>query len=97
VKLDTVTIDGKQFQQLMMALQKTSDMLALNLVKDFKTQREKIESLADMGYASSDIAKILNINSGTVRKDLLRARTAKDSKKTEQEPNDNQENEPTNE
>jgi DNA-directed RNA polymerase specialized sigma24 family protein len=85
VKLDTVTIDSNQFQQLISALQKTSDMLALNLVKDCKTQKEKIESLATLGYAASDIAKILNIYSGTVRKDLLRAKTAKSNKKNEQE------------
>ena len=87
--MDTFTIETKQFQQLLTALQRTSDLLALNLVKDYPKQNEKIVMLSDFGYGPTDISRVLNISTNTVNVTLSRARKAKtennDSKSEKQE------------
>jgi DNA-directed RNA polymerase specialized sigma24 family protein len=87
--MDTVIIESKQFQQLLTALQRTSDLLALNLVKDSEKQNEKIVMLSDFGYGPTDISRVLNISNNTVNVTLSRARKAKtenkDSKSEKQE------------
>jgi DNA-directed RNA polymerase specialized sigma24 family protein len=87
--MDTITIDSKQFQQLLDSFEKMSNMLALNLVKDCAKQNEKIVRLSYFGFSPSDISKMLNLNANTVNVTLSRARKAKtenkDSKSGKQE------------
>ena len=79
--MDTVVIESKQFEQLLIALQKTSDVLALNLVRDCKQQNEKVVLLSeDFGYGPTDISRILNVSVNTVNVTLSRARKTKNNK-----------------
>lgn len=86
--MDTITIENKQFQQLIIALQRTSDMLALNLVKDCKKQNEKIVMLSDFGYSPSDISRILNTTANTASNAISRARKTRPNKGKDTEANE---------
>lgn len=85
--MDTVMIEGKQFEQLMAALQKTSDMLALNLVRDCQKQNEKIVLLSGFGYAPLDISRILNTTAKTVRTARYKAKRGKNNRVKKPETN----------
>jgi DNA-directed RNA polymerase specialized sigma24 family protein len=56
-----------QLTEISMKLDKVTKLLALNLVKDLKTQREQIALLSDAGFQPKEIASILSTSSNNVR------------------------------
>jgi DNA-directed RNA polymerase specialized sigma24 family protein len=60
-------------------------LLALNLIKDMKTQKEKILTLSSFGFGPSEIAELLGTTSGTVSVALSQARKKKKEKIAEEE------------
>ncbi len=86
--METVTIDSKQFQQLIDSVERLTRMLALTLVKDCQKQNEKIVLLSDFGFGPTDIAKILNTSANTVNNALSRAKKAKGDKLKEPKTNE---------
>lgn len=55
-------------------------LLALNLVKDSKTQKDKIALLANAGFKPKEIAEILNTTRNTVNVALASLRKKKQTK-----------------
>jgi DNA-directed RNA polymerase specialized sigma24 family protein len=83
--METVTLEKKQFDELLANMEKIAKLLALNLVKDCKVQKDKILMLSYFGYGPTEIANILNTTVGTVNKDLSRSRKEKIGKETKPE------------
>ncbi|MGC1120509.1 MAG: sigma factor-like helix-turn-helix DNA-binding protein [Candidatus Methanofastidiosia archaeon] len=52
-------------------------LLALNLVKDMETQKEKILTLSSFGFSSSEIAELLGTTPGSVSVTLSRTKKKK--------------------
>ena len=75
--MDTVTIDKKQFETILAKLDRVTDVLALNIVRDYDKQKDKISGLSSLGYGVTDIAKLLNTTAGTVNQALVRSRKEK--------------------
>ena len=59
-------IQKKQFDLLNAKLDKIIKLLATNIVKDMKYQKEKIIFLYSFEYKPAEIAKLLNTTSNTV-------------------------------
>jgi DNA-binding CsgD family transcriptional regulator len=59
-------MDEKQFEEISAKLDTAVRLLALNLVKDLKIQKEKIIALSSFGFGPSEIAKLLGTTSNTV-------------------------------
>jgi DNA-binding CsgD family transcriptional regulator len=78
--MDSVIIEKSQFEGLVNKLDKIATLLALNIAKDCKTQKEKVLLLSSLNYSPTDIAKMLNTTIGTVTKDLSRSRKEKGEK-----------------
>jgi DNA-directed RNA polymerase specialized sigma24 family protein len=74
---ETVTIEKKQFDELVEKLNKISKLLALNLVNDCEKQKEKIIMLSSLGFGVTEIANLLNTSVGTANQALIRARKEK--------------------
>jgi DNA-directed RNA polymerase specialized sigma24 family protein len=72
--VDTVTIEKQQFDEMLGRLERIASLLALNLVKDCKIQKDKILMLSSFGYGATDISKLLNTTVGTVNVALTRER-----------------------
>lgn len=83
--MDMVMIESKQFQELLISLGRISDMLALSLVKDCETQKEKILALSSYGYNPADISRMLRTSANTVSNALSRAKKEKINKENPSE------------
>lgn len=70
-------MDEKQFKELSGKLDLITRLLALNLVKDMKTQIEKISTLSNFGFSPIDIANSLGTSPNTVSVTLSRIRREK--------------------
>jgi len=70
-------MNDTQFKELKDKLDVIIRLLALNLVKDAKTQKDKIIALSSFGFRPSQIAEILGTTSNTVRVALSKARKEK--------------------
>ena len=65
----------EEFRTLLLKkLDLNNRLQALNLVKDFKTSKEKIEALSALGIGPTEIADILGTSSGYVNVALFRIR-----------------------
>ncbi|MGD6810109.1 MAG: hypothetical protein ACQCN3_10475 [Candidatus Bathyarchaeia archaeon] len=80
---ESTSMEKKQFDQLIEKLDKISKLLALNLVKDYDKQKEKIIALSSFGFGVTEIANLLNTSVGTANQALIRARKEK-AKETEE-------------
>lgn len=69
-------MEKEQFKELTYKLNLITRLLALNLVKDMKTQSEKIIVLASFGFGPSNIAEMLG-TSNTVSVALSNIRSKK--------------------
>lgn len=76
-----IGVSTDQFRKLMEKLNLIIQLLALNLVRDMKTQKEKIIALHSLGIRPSKIAKLLNISDNYVNVTLSNFR--KKQKKNE--------------
>jgi hypothetical protein len=74
---ETITIDKKQFDELVSKLEKISNLLALNLVNGCQKQKDKILMLSSLGFGVTEIANLLNTTKGTANQALIRARKEK--------------------
>jgi len=83
--METVIIEKKQYDEMLAKMEKITSLLALNLVKDCKVQKDKILMLSSLGYGVTDISKLLNTTVGTVNQALVRARKEKSTKGSESE------------
>jgi hypothetical protein len=72
--METITLEKKQFDELLEKLEKISKLLALNLVKDCEKQKDKIILLSSFGYGVTEIANLLNTTKGTANQALIRSR-----------------------
>jgi len=59
-------MDEKQFKEIMGKMDLIVRLLAINLVKDLKVQKDKIIALSSFGFGPSDIAKLLGTTPNTV-------------------------------
>ena len=59
-------LDDKQFTILSEKIELIIRLLVLNLVKDMKTQKEKILMLNSLRFQPSEIARLLGTTSNTV-------------------------------
>jgi DNA-directed RNA polymerase specialized sigma24 family protein len=59
-------MDEKQFKEISGKLDIAVRLLALNLVKDLKVQKDKIITLSSFGFGPSEIAKLLGTTPNTV-------------------------------
>jgi hypothetical protein len=83
---NVVILEKNQYDKMIEKMDKISSLLALNLVKDCKMQKDKILLLSSLGYGVTDIAKLLNTTVGTVNQVLVKSRkekTGKDDKSEE--------------
>ena len=80
-------MDEKQFETIIVKLDKIVDLLALNMVRDCEKQKDKIVALSSFGYGQSEIARLLNTTPGTVNQALVRSRKEKNFKQ-EKSPNE---------
>jgi DNA-directed RNA polymerase specialized sigma24 family protein len=78
--MDTIIVEKSQFEGLLKKLDKIATLLALNITRECKTQKEKILLLSSLNYSPTEIAKMLNATVSTVTKDLSRSRKEKDEK-----------------
>src|SRR4030042_6203734 len=81
--METIIIERKQFDEMLDRIEKIASLLALNLVKDCRTQKDKILMLSSLGYGVTDISKLLNTTVGSVNIALVRARKKKPAKSSE--------------
>ena len=81
-------MDETQFNEISGKIDLAVRLLALNLVKDLKVQKEKIMALSAFGFGPSEIAKLLGTTANTVNVALSGAR--KKIGKTEKKAADNQ-------
>lgn len=84
--METITLEKKQFDEIINKLEKIAKLLALNLVKDQEKQKDKIIILSSFGYGVTEIAALLNTTVGTANQTLIRERKGK--KKTEEKDAD---------
>lgn len=59
-------MDEKQFQEITSKMDLIVRLLALNIVKDLKVQKDKIITLSSFGFGPSEIAKLLGTTPNTV-------------------------------
>lgn len=59
-------IDEKQFREITGKMDLIARLLALNIVKGLKVQKDKIITLSSFGFGPSEIAKLLGTTSNTV-------------------------------
>jgi len=59
-------MDEKQFKEITSKMDLVVRLLALNIVKDLKVQKDKIIALSSFGFGPSEIAKLLGTTSNTV-------------------------------
>jgi DNA-binding CsgD family transcriptional regulator len=83
-------MDEKQFKDIANKLDLITRLLALNLVKDLKSQKERILMLASLGIGPTSIAEFLGTTVNTVNVALSKARKEKKASQEKGEPNDKQ-------
>lgn len=66
-------------------MDRVAKLLALNLVKDMKKQKEQIAFLSDAGFQPKEIADILSTSSGNVRVTLHSIRKERGSTEEEEQ------------
>jgi len=76
-------MDEKQFKEINNKMDLIVRLLALDVVKDLKVQKDKIIALSSFGFGPSEIAKLLGTTPNTVNVALSGIR--KKAKKEEQE------------
>lgn len=59
-------MDEKQFKEITSKMDLVVRLLALNIVKNLKVQKDKIIALSSFGFGPSEIAKLLGTTSNTV-------------------------------
>lgn len=67
-------MDDKQFQAINKKIDMIIKLLAQNLVKDMKSQKEKIILLSSIGYKPKEIATLLGTSNNTVSVRIYEAR-----------------------
>lgn len=77
-----MSMDEKQFKEMMDKMDSVIRLLALNCVRDLKVQKDKITALSLLGFGPSNIAEMLRTTSNTVNVTLSEAR--KGAKKEKQ-------------
>jgi len=75
-------MDEKQFMEITGKMDLIVRLLALNIVKDLKVQKDKIVALSSFGFGPSEIAKLLGTTPNTVSVALSEIK--KKAKKEEQ-------------
>jgi DNA-directed RNA polymerase specialized sigma24 family protein len=73
-------MDENQFKEMTNKIDLIIRLLALNLVKDLKVQKDKIIALSSFGFGPSEIAKLLGTtaNSVMVTLSMIRKKTKKE-------------------
>ena len=74
-------MDEKQFKEITGRLDLITRLLALNVVRDMKSQKEKILMLASFGLGPTSIAELLGTTVNTVKVTLSKARKRKEAGK----------------
>jgi DNA-directed RNA polymerase specialized sigma24 family protein len=59
-------MDEKQFEKILNKIDLAINLLAVNLVKDSKNQKEKITTLSAFGFKPAEIAKLIGTTANTV-------------------------------
>jgi DNA-directed RNA polymerase specialized sigma24 family protein len=79
------TIDEKQFKEITSKMDLIVRLLALNIVKDLKVQKDKIITLSSFGFGPSEIARLLGTTPHTVSVTLsdVKKKAKKEEKLTE--------------
>lgn len=70
-------MDDKQFQELKDKMNVITKLLALNIVRDMKVQKDKIITLSSFGFQPSQIAELLGTTANTVSVALSKSRKKK--------------------
>jgi DNA-directed RNA polymerase specialized sigma24 family protein len=83
-------MDEKQFRGITNKLDLITRLLALNIVKDLKSQKEKVLALSSLGIGPTDIAESLGTTVNTVKVALSQARKVKRKYGPKGEQNDKQ-------
>lgn len=83
--MEIIAIEKTQFDELLNKLEKITKLLALNIVNDCKTQKDKILLLSSFGYGVTEISQLLSTSVGTVNIALVRSRKEKIGKKAKSE------------
>jgi DNA-directed RNA polymerase specialized sigma24 family protein len=80
-------MDQAQYKEISDKMDKIIRLLALSVVKDMKTQKDKILYLTSFGFGPSDIATLIGTTSNTVNVALSKTRkkTAASQDNTEAE------------
>lgn len=73
-------MDEKQFKWIVNKLDLITRLLALNMVRDLKSQKEKILALSSLGVGPTDIAEFLGTTVNTANVVLSKARKVKKKK-----------------
>jgi len=78
-------IDEKQFKEITSKMDLIVRLLALNIVKDLKVQKDKIITLSSFGFGPSEIARLLGTTPNTVSVALsdVKKKAKKEEKPTE--------------
>lgn len=78
-------MDPQQFKEMMAKLDLVIRLLTVSIVKDMKTQTERILALSSSGFGPTDIAKLLGTTANTVNVTLSKARKkTRTTQKTDQ-------------
>ena len=67
-------MDAKQFNEVIARMDLIIRLLAINIVKDMKTQADRILYLSSLGFRPKDIAGLLGTSQNTVNVALSKAR-----------------------
>jgi len=85
-------MDEKQFKEITRKMNLIARLLALNIVKDLKVQKDKIITLSSFGFGPSEIAKLLgttpnavNVTLSEMRKKVKKEKQTTEASQTESE------------
>ena len=67
-------MDERQFKEIMSRVDRITDLLALNIIRDLASQKEKILMLSSFEFGPTDIARLLGTTANTVNVVLSKAR-----------------------
>jgi len=77
-------MDERQFKEIASRIDLIIRLLALDIVKDLKVQKDKIIALSSFGFGPSEIAKLLGTTPNTVS--VVLSEIKKKTKKEEGQP-----------
>jgi DNA-directed RNA polymerase specialized sigma24 family protein len=77
-------MEKTQFTELLKRLDTIAKLLAMSLVKDAKTEDDKVSLLHDSGFKNVEIANILNKTSNSVDQSMHRIRKKRNSSQLEE-------------